>query len=193
MLLGILKQINWVDIFVLLLFIRVCFIAAKVGFPIELFKFAGTITAAYLSLHYYLVLSGYLINSLALEKKIPAEFLEFIVFLVLAAGGYSIFMLLRSIFSRFLKMEAVSFLNKWGSMILGIARATILASLIIFMFAISSIGYFKNSVKASYSGKRLFSIAPDTYSWLWNSVISKFTTSEKYNETVVVISEKFSQ
>jgi len=190
MLLNILKQINWVDIFILILFVRVCYIAAKGGFPIELFKFIGTITAVYLSLHYYIVLSDYLINWLSLGGRMPLEFLQFIVFLLLAAGGYYIFVLLRGIFSRFIKMEAVSTLNKWGSLILGIARAIILGSLIMFMLVISSVEYFKNSVKASYTGKRLFLVAPDTYSWLWNSVISKFATSEKYNETAASINEE---
>lgn len=90
-------------------------------------------------------------------------------------------------------MEAVSTLNKWGSLLLGIARAMMLSSLIIFMLVISSAGYFKSSVKASYMSKHLFLIAPGTYSWLWKSVTSKFATSEKYNEAVVSINEELSK
>jgi hypothetical protein len=60
-----------------------------------------------------------------------------------------------------------------------------------FMLTISSIGYLKGSVQSSYLGKRIFLIAPDTYSWLWNSIVSKFSSSEKYNEGVTTTSEEF--
>ncbi len=88
-------------------------------------------------------------------------------------------------------MEAVSGLNKWGSLALGLARGIFLASLIMFMMFISSIGYFRDSVKASYSGRRLFMVAPDTYSGLWNGVASKFVPSEKFNATVTSVKEEF--
>ncbi len=191
MLINILKQINWVDIFVLILVVRICFIAAKCGFPIELFKFMGTIAAIYFSFHYFVILSDYINNWLALGERLPLEFLQFIVFVLLAISGYAAFILLRSILYRFLKMEAVSALNKWGSLILGITRGVFLSSLIIFAMFISSIGYFKNSAKASYSGERLFMIAPNTYSWLWNSVVAKFAVNEKFNSTINSINEEF--
>jgi len=191
MLLNILKQINWVDIFVLILGVRICYVAVKSGFPVELFKFIGTITAIYLSLHYYIVLSGYIKDWLSMGDRLPQEFLQFIIFLGLAVTGYYVFVVLRSIFYRFLKMEAVSTLNKWGSLILGFGRAVFLAGLIIFTLTISSVSYFNNSVKASYAGKRLFMVAPDTYFWLWNSLISKFAIGEKYNDTVTITSEEF--
>jgi uncharacterized membrane protein required for colicin V production len=191
MLLNILKQINWVDIFVLILGVRICYIAVKSGFPVELFKLIGTITAIYLSLHYYILLSGYIKGWLSMGDRLPQEFLQFIVFLVLACVGYYAFMVLRSIFYRFLKMEAVSTLNKWGSLILGVARTALLASLIMFMFVISSVSYFNSSVKTSYMGKHLFMVAPDTYSWLWNNFVSKFAAGEKYNDTVTLTSEEF--
>ncbi len=191
MLLNILNQINWVDIFVLILGVRICYVAVKSGFPVELFKFIGTVTAVYLSLHYYVALSGYIEGWLSMGNRLPQDFLQFIVFLSLAAAGYYAFMVLRSIFYRFLKMEAVSTLNKWGSLILGLARAVVLVSLIMFTFVISSVSYFNNSVKASYTGKRFFMVAPDTYSWLWNNFVSKFAAGEKYNETVTLTSEEF--
>ena len=193
MLLNVLKQINWVDILVLILVVRTCFIAAQSGFPIELFKFLGTLAAIYLSLHYYVVLADYAMNWLSLGGRTPVEFSEFVIFLVLAIAGYCIFVLLRSIFYRFLKMEAVSGLNKWGSLVLGVARGVFLASLIMFMMFISSIGYFRDSVKASYSGRRLFMVAPDTYSWLWSGVASKFVPAEKFNAAVTSVKEEFAK
>ncbi|MFH0855220.1 MAG: CvpA family protein [Candidatus Omnitrophota bacterium] len=191
MLLNILKQINWVDIGVLLLAIRICLTAVKNGFPIELFKFIGTLAAIYLSSHYYIIVSDYIADLLSLSNKLPLEFLDFIVFVLIAIGSYVIFALLRGIFGSLLKMEAVSTLNKWGSLVLGLARASFLASLIIFSMFISSVNYFKNSVRASYCAKRLFVICPGTYTWLWNKVTSKFITFERFNDNINSVNEEF--
>lgn len=191
MLLNILKQINWVDIFVLLLVIRVCFVAVKNGFPVELFKLLGTIAAIYLASHYFATLAELLFGWIGLGKVLPLEFLQFVVFLLLAIFGYAVFLLLRVIFHRFLKMEAVSSLNKWGSLFLGAIRGIFLASLIIFMMFISSVSYFQESVKSSYSAKGLFMLSPNTYSWLWNNAVSKFAGKERFNHFVTTTSEEF--
>jgi len=191
MLLNILKQINWVDIGVLVLVVRICLTAAKNGFPIELFKFIGTLSAIYFSSHYYITISDRIDSWLALGKRLPLGFLDFIVFVLVALGGYGIFVLLRSIFGKLLKMEAISALNRWGSLILGIFRALLLSSLIIFVMFISSVDYFKSSAKESYSGRRLFMLCPATYSWLWNTITSKFAKSEKFNDVISSTSNEF--
>jgi len=185
-LLNILKQCNWVDIFFVILLIRICYVAIKNGFSVELFKLLGTLSAVYLSLHYYIIFSNYIVGRIG-EKFIPLEELDFFSFITLAILGYLIFMLLGKAFSSFIHMEAVPNLNKWGSLILGIIRSFLLVSLLIFIFVIAPGSYFRNSVNNSYSGKRLFKIAPATYTWVWNSIMSKFRTQEKFNETILQI------
>jgi len=185
-LLDILKQFNWVDIFFVILLIRICYVAIKNGFSVELFKLLGTISAIYFSLHYYIIFPDYIIGRIG-AKNIPLEYLTFFSFVVLAILGYLIFMILSKVFSRFIQMEAVPNLNKWGSLILGIIRSFLLVSLLIFIFVIAPGSYFRNSVNNSYSGKRLFKIAPATYTWVWNSIMSKFRTQEKFNETILQI------
>jgi len=186
----IIKQFNWVDIFVLIILVRTIYVSAKVGFPITLFKLFGTISAIYLSMHYYSGLSGFLAKSFLIEK-IPLQFLDFLVFLALAELGYIVFVLLRSVFYHFVKVEAISTLNKWGGLAVGIIRSALLCGLVIFIMAISSVGYFESSVKYSYLGRRFFSIGPGTYSFLWNSVASKFFTQEKINPAISEIEKNF--
>jgi hypothetical protein len=107
--------------------------------------------------------------------------------------GYGIFLVLRLVFGRWMKMEAVPKLNKWGGAIVSIFRGILLSALVIFAMVISTISYVRDSVNHSYAGKRLFSIAPATYSWVWNHVMSKFVLGEKLNETVSEIQKKFSE
>ncbi|MCX5700266.1 MAG: CvpA family protein [Candidatus Omnitrophica bacterium] len=181
--LNILKQINWLDIFALVLIARVCYVALKTGFPIELFKLLGTLCAVYFSLHYYILLSD-LISKYVPVEGIPTGVLYFSVFLILAICGYLIFSLLRNVIYNLIKLEAVSNLNKWGGLILGAGRAILLTSLIIFIMVLSNIEYLKKSVKDSYSGKALYYVSVDTYAWIWSNLASKFASNENYNETI---------
>lgn len=185
-LLNILKQFNWVDILFIILLLRICYVALKNGFPVELFKLLGTISAVYLALHYYIVFPDFIINSVGV-RNIPLEYLTFFSFILLAILGYLIFVLLSRVFLRFIHIEAVSNLNKWGGLILGIIRNSLFVSLVIFIFVIAPVGYFRNSVSNSYSGKRLLKIAPTAYAWMWNSIMSKFRTQEKLNDSILKI------
>lgn len=194
MLLSILKQFNWVDIVVVILYLRISYIAFRSGLPVEFFKLLGTILAIYFALHYYTNFSNWIDQRLPVARgKAPLQFLDFLCFLILVILGYLIFVLFRSIFYRTIKMEAVPRLHKWGGLVLGLARGYLLAGLIIFMLVISTIGYLKNSTSRSYLGKQLFKVAPDTYSWLWNNISSKFMTQEKFNKTFIEVQEDFSR
>ena len=193
MLLDIIKKLNWVDVFVIIILIRIGYVAFKTGFTIELFKLLGTIFAIYISLHYFTVVSDTLIRRGATTEKIPLQFTDFVSFSVLVIAGYLIFVALRSVFYRFIKMEAAPNLQKWGGLVLGMFRAFLCAGLIMFMLTICSFEYFKNSVKESYTGKNFFKIAPATYSWIWNNVSSKFMNNEKFNNTILEIQDDFNQ
>jgi len=189
MLLNMLKQLNWLDVCILLIIIRVIYIAIKGGFTTELFKFLGVICAIYLSMHYNVVLADFIRGKTPVEEKVPLAFLDFLVFLALAVSGNFIFVLLRNAVNNLIKIEAVSTLNKWGGLVLGGFRSVLLVSLLLFALVISSIPYLKKSVKNSYLGPRFFSAAVDTYGWIWNNLASKFAVSEKQNSAVLEIKE----
>lgn len=181
---NIIKQVNWLDIFVLIILIRICYVSVKSGFPVELFKFSGLILAVFLSLHYYTRLSALVSVSLGL-KNVSLVFLSLLSFVFLASIALLIVSLLRKLFFKLVKIEAVSNLNKWGGLVIGIVRAFLFASLIIFVFVMSGISYLQGSVASSYSGKGIFRLAPQAYGWMFNGVVSKFCASEKFNQSVL--------
>ncbi len=192
MLLDVFKQFKWVDVFVIIVLLRICYVSFKTGFTIELFKLFGTMAAIFFPLHYYTLFSDRVTQGAA-TQKMPLEFIDFISFIVLSITSYAVFILLRGVFHRFIKMEAVPTLNKWGGLILGIARGFLLTGLLMYMLVISSVSYFGNTVANSYSGKSLFSIAPVTYSWVWYNIASKFTAGGKINNTVLEVQNNFSK
>ncbi|MFA4984126.1 MAG: CvpA family protein [Candidatus Omnitrophota bacterium] len=179
---DIFKQINWVDIFFLILLLRICYVSLKNGMPIEFFKLLGTIAATYLSLHYYVALASFLSNRFL--KGASLQTLSFLSFLVLAIAGYAAFFLLRQVFFKLIKVEPLPGLNKWAGVIFGLLRGLLFLSLVLLVFAVSPLGYLKKSAADSYSGKPIFKIAPRVYEVIWNGIFCKFATSEKFNSAV---------
>ena len=146
---SIIENINWVDICLAILLLRICYIAVKNGFPQEVFKIFGTIAAVFISLHYYLSLSAFIRSRLGLENG-ALQSLDFFVFVTLVIFAQLFFVILRKIFSGALKVEALPALNKWGGFILGLARGLLLGSLLIFMLLLSGTGFFNRGVRDSY-------------------------------------------
>lgn len=192
MLLDILRQFKWTDILVIILLFRACYVALKNGLPVEFFKFLGTILAIYLAMHYFTALADLIEAKLSL-KVMPLEFLDFLCFVLLAIIGYLVFVILRGVFNRFIKMEAAPRLNKWGGLLFGILRGILWVSLVLFLFFISTVGYLRKSVQESYFGRRLVRVVPETYSGLWNTLMSKFMAGEKFNKTVLEIEQEINQ
>ncbi len=187
MILGYLKHINWIDIFVVILLIRICYVAIKTGFPTEVFKLLGTVLAIYLACHYYVRAGNFLNNHLPLEGELWAGFLNLLAFLALAGLGYFVFVITRVVFMILIRMEAISLLNRWGAFLLGIARFCLLTSLLFFIMTISNIGYLKNSLTNSLSGPRLFELAPRVYTSLWDNLMSRFIDKEAFNKAVLEV------
>jgi hypothetical protein len=92
-----------------------------------------------------------------------------------------------------MKMEAAPKLNKYGGLILGLARGYFTIGLIIYVLIISSVTYLSSSVKHSYLGSRASSISAQTYNWMWGSIFSKFSPQEKSNSVVLEVMDNFNR
>ena len=190
MILEILARFNFLDFIILIVFFRICYIAAKMGISVEIFKFLGVIFSIYIALHYYTILSD-IIQRNFLPKEMPLEFLDFVIFLCLVVLGYLCFVGVRSILFRFIQLNAIPKINQILGLFLGIGRGFLVIGLISFTLVISSVTYFSSSVKHSYLGNKAFFILPQTYGWLWSNIFSKFSAQEKFNPTVTETMDKF--
>jgi len=180
---NILQAINWVDVVVIILLFRVVYVSTKTDIYSELFKALGTIVAIYISFHYYASLSVVLTSRLGL--KAAEDSLNLACFIILVILGYWVLVVLRKFFLRFVKMEAIPELNKWGGLLLGAVRGLMLASILVFILTLAPSGYLAKSVNSSFSGKKLFRIAPDIYSAVWNGFMSKFKPGETINKSAL--------
>jgi len=183
---AFLKLLNWIDIAILIIFVRILFISLKTGIGAEIFKLLGALTAAYLSLHYYSSVAGYFATRFALDPSAIAGF-EAMFFVILACIGYGFFLLLRLLLKRFMNMEVVPTLSRIGGLLLGIFRAFLFGSLLLYFFLATAHPYLNKSVRTSFSGMALVNLAPSTYNFCWNAVTSKLAPREKFNGAVFEI------
>lgn len=185
-------RFNFLDIIIIIISVRICYIAFQMGLAVEFFKLSGVILATYVSLHYYTGLSD-IIQRWFTPKGMPLEFMDLLVFIILATGGYLAFVILRSSFYRYMRLEAAPKISQFGGLILGMARLFFTIGLLIYILMISGVKYLNESVKYSYLGKRSALISADTYEWLWESIISKFSPKEKFNPAVTGVLERFNR
>ena len=173
---GLLHKINWVDILLLVCFIRVCLVAAKNGLPTEFFKLLGTVIATYISFHYFKSVAAFLEKAVSLNTKdaLVATSVDLFSFLALAICSYLVIVILRTVFVRLIQMEAHPGFDKWGALVLGALRGILFCSLFISILLFMNVNYFKESVNNSLSGKRIFRVAPGTHNFIWNHLLSKF-------------------
>ena len=190
MILEILGKFNFLDYIILIVLFRICYIAAKTGLSVEIFKFFGVIFAVYIALHYYTTLSIF-IQSRFMPKELVLGFMNFIIFLFLVLLGCSCFVVLRIALSRFIQLNALPKISQFLGLVLGMGRGFLIIGLLSFVLFISNVTYLSNSVKRSYLGSKTFVILPQTYGWLWNNIFSKFSHEEKFNPAVTQITEKF--
>jgi uncharacterized membrane protein required for colicin V production len=177
------RQLNWIDILVFVVFLRLGFISLKQGLGVEFFKFLGTFFGLYLCLHYYFAFATYF-NGRPASKGLPGAMLELPGFAILFFFGYLFLWSLRVMIFRFMTAEINSQLSKWLGFAFGLLRALILSSLMLFALMLPKGPYFKDSVRYSFSGNYVFQVAPATYTFIWESIVSKFNSGEKYNSAI---------
>jgi len=186
-LIDILKQFNWLDIFLVVFFVRICYVSIKRGLTIEFFKFIGILLSVYLSFQYYTLLSNFLHN-VAFLGAIPLGFLKFICFLALAFSGYFLLVALRRLFTLLIKIEDVpGEINRWAGLLLGLLRGVLTVSFILFVLFISSNDYLRGSVQGSLVAKPVFRIAPFVYRGICDSIMCKFFPGQGLNGDVLSI------
>ncbi len=179
----LLSQFNWIDIFVVILALRIIYIAFKNGLKFEFFKVLGTLSALYLSLHYYTSLSD-LLNKRLLNNTGENWFFDMFAFAMLASAGYGFFFLIRFLLGKVSQSELNAHLDKWGGLALGICRAALAVSLSLCFFLASSGEYFRKSVHGSFSGPAVARIAPGTYIFFWNTMGSKLQGNNSLNPAI---------
>ncbi len=167
-----------IDLFFLLVFVRIIYISLSRGSLRENFKIIGLLVSSFFAFQYYPLLGD------DINAKIPfinKEFLYFISFSLIFSGIIIAFGVTGTIITLFLKRDEIDLAERWFLLFAGIFRAAFLSSVIFFLFHLSPIGSKRFSGSISY---RVFkNIEPKIYLIAANGY-SKFYPKAELNREV---------
>jgi uncharacterized membrane protein required for colicin V production len=180
----ILSVINWIDVAMLVLLIRIVFIGVKTGFVTELFKLFGVFIALFAGLHYYTPLAVFTTK----KTNWSVDILQCVFFVLLVCLAVLLIKYLRDGFLMVFKFETThAGVNQWGSGILSVVRAFLLVSLVLFGILLSRIEWLQKQTFTSISHRLALKAAPNTYGFVFNNFVGKVFTTEKFNDEVVSV------
>ncbi len=179
---DILQKLNWVDILLVVLAIRIIYVAVQTGFVIELMKLLATVFSLFIALHYYTALSGLIKNS-----PMTVGTLNVMAFVVLWAVTFFICKLTRDGLFMLFTIQALSDIDKWGAGILAVGRVILTASLLLFLFLVSDHAYLQSTTMKSLSHKYVIQVAPRIYAGMCDRFVAKLFANEKKNPAVLEV------
>lgn len=157
----LLTRINWVDLLVVIVILRISYVAFQEGLSHEIFPLFGAVFTISLTLHYYIKIAAYISNGL---KWMPLTVSGFLSFVALIIGIGFIFKILKILLDKIIKVTWHPLIEKFGGLFVGALRSLLAASIILLIIAHVPLSYLQWSVKdRSLTGKYFLGIAPAVY------------------------------
>jgi len=157
----ILSKLNWVDIVVLILMVRMSYVALMDGLSHEIFPFFGSLTVFVLSLHYYTRLGDAISRNLG---NMPSELSNCLSFIILVMALGLVVKFIKIILDKIVKVKWHPVIEKFGGLFVGMAKAYIITAMVLTILALIPLSYLQWSVKErSLTGKYVLMAGPETY------------------------------
>jgi uncharacterized membrane protein required for colicin V production len=184
---NFLRSLNWVDLLMLAILIRIVYSGLQAGCVIEMFKLLGALVTVFVTFHYYVPFAKFLMH---ITKAPWVNVVEVISFLMLWVILFVLCKLIRDGMFMLFTIDAQSFVNKWGGALLGIGRFFIIGSMTLFLFFVSGSKYLEDKTVESFSGQHVVVVAPNFYTVLCEGFVSKIFPNEKVSKALRVQMKK---
>lgn len=158
---DIMTKLNWVDILVVIIMVRTSYVAFHDGLSHEIFPLIGAFSSLIFSLAYYNKIADIVSHNIG---GMPVGILKFLSFVALFIAVIFIFKLLKVIFDKIIKVTWHPFIEKFGGLLAGAVKASIITSAILIMLALLPLSYLKWSIMdRSLVGTYFLKIGPNIY------------------------------
>ncbi len=181
MLMHFLRSINWVDVGLAVLLIRIVFIGVKNGLIPEIYKIFGVFLGIIISFHVFSLTSAIL----ASRTSIKVQTWEFLTFVFFCAGIYIAVKFLRDGLLLLFRVESNhQGFDKYAGGMLAAGRAIWVISCVLFALLLVRHDYIQSQTRHSLAFKGLGWAAANTYKAVYQNVIAKLFENQKYNSVV---------
>jgi len=153
----LIAKVNWVDVLVLILLIRISYRGFIRGFSSEILPLLGTFLLLIISLHNYAFIGQLVSAYTPLTRPIS----NLIAFSILTGIVIFLFNMATKIIQKMVRVEVISFVQHAGGLILGFIRASLTISLVLIFLVLIPIRYLDSSIKdRSVLGMKFLKIGP---------------------------------
>lgn len=173
------SHINWVDLVILALLVRIVYVSADSGFITEFFKSLGLILGLFVAFHYYVVL-----GNLANKFQFPVKIVHAVTFAVLWLVVAILFEFFKRGVLNLFTVQAQSLIDKWGAVILGLLRFVVTASMLVYLLLIPGVQYLNNKVVGGSTPMVFLRVAPGMYTGICDHFVSRLFDGERINPAV---------
>ncbi len=157
----IITRINWVDVLVLIVVLRISYVAFQEGLSHEIFPLIGTVATLVIALHYYVKIGLLICQNLA---KIPVDLANLLSFLVLIIVIGLILKVLRVVLDKVIKITWHPLIERFGGLVFGVLRGSVVASMVLTFIVLMPLSYLQWSVRdRSLVGMHFLRIGPTIY------------------------------
>ncbi len=181
MLLEIIQQLNWIDVVIIAIMLRALYIGLKRGCVNEILQLLAILAAILVVFHYYPFCARFLENKVFFKTEIA----KCSTFLALWMAVALVATFARSGFYLIFKIEAKSFFDKLGGLLIAIVRGALIASMILFLLTLTGSKYLDRNIQGSYLSPRITSLAPDVYRFVFKGFISQYFSNEILNQDLL--------
>ncbi|MDD5422789.1 MAG: CvpA family protein [Candidatus Omnitrophota bacterium] len=157
----LLTRLNWVDVLIVIIMLRISYVAFQDGLSHEIFPLLGSICTVIFALHYYNGIASAISHNM---NNVDVSVLEMVIFTLLAVGISFIFKFLKVVIDKIITVTWHPLIEKFGGLLSGIARASIVISIILIILSLMPLSYIQRSIRdRSFAGMYFLRIGPDIY------------------------------
>jgi membrane protein required for colicin V production len=170
------SRVNWVDLLVLILLIRSCYVGSSRGFGQELFGTIGVLTELMVPIFFY----GVIRDIVFLPSVLPSLFVRVLIFLVVVFSILFVFRIIGMIFQKLMSVEFHSHLDKLGGALFGLVRASLWINIILLVLLMLPSDYLTKSItRGSLSGNYFLNIGPVIYAKVSDTLLKDEDKKER--------------
>jgi uncharacterized membrane protein required for colicin V production len=177
----LLKSLDWVDILVAVLAVKMLFTSFKTGFVTEFMKTLGLFIALVVAFHYYSKVALMLGGSVALTLPILQVIVFAGIWLVIVTAMKYIREGLFLVFT----VQTISLVDRWGAAVVSVGRFFLTAGMLLFIFLLTDDPYMERMTRSSLSQAYVLPAATEAYKRTFEAIVVKFYPGKKMNPAVL--------
>lgn len=179
---SFISVLNWIDILIIVILLRMGYIGIKKGFGIEAFKTLNLFFCSFVALHFYIILGEFIHSKIPVFPIGPASIFCYVLLIFIIT---IIFRILREGFFVFFKIETISGASKFFGLLLGFFRGLLISGLIMFGLLSSENHYIELSARTSAIGSKVVVWPVKIYESMFYAVANKIFPSQGFNQEVI--------